>query len=131
MGKASVTPANAAKQPDVYPKGKAASVYCFDPDIYDDFFLMKLKYTLTQVGVLGDVDWCCITGIRELHNIGKHVTNLCIHRSLFQNKGSSNYLSDNVEPCNVVTEHIKGVKTSRAFKCNLYCLVCFICFCCK
>ncbi len=36
MGRASVTPANATKQPDVYPKGKAASVYCFDPDIYDE-----------------------------------------------------------------------------------------------
>jgi hypothetical protein len=31
MGMASVTPANATKQPDVHPKGRAASVYCFDP----------------------------------------------------------------------------------------------------
>jgi hypothetical protein len=36
MGKASVTPANAIKQPAVYTRGKAASVYCFDPDIYDE-----------------------------------------------------------------------------------------------
>jgi hypothetical protein len=50
MGMASVTPANATKQPDVYPKGRAASVYCFDPDIYDENFWMKLKSTLTQVG---------------------------------------------------------------------------------
>jgi hypothetical protein len=34
MGMASVTPSNATKQPDVYPKGRAASVYCFDPDMY-------------------------------------------------------------------------------------------------
>jgi hypothetical protein len=34
MGTASLTPSNAAKQPDVYPTGRAASVYCFDPDIY-------------------------------------------------------------------------------------------------
>jgi hypothetical protein len=50
MVKASVTPANATKQPDVYPKGKAASVYSFDPDIYNENSWMKLKSTLTQVG---------------------------------------------------------------------------------
>jgi hypothetical protein len=44
MGKASIIPANATKkQPDVYPKGKAASVYCFDPDIYDAKFLDEIK----------------------------------------------------------------------------------------
>ncbi len=47
MGKASVTPANATKQPDVYPKGRAASVYCFDLDIYDENSWMKLKSSLT------------------------------------------------------------------------------------
>ena len=36
MGMASVTPANATKQPDVYPKERAASVYCFDPDNYGE-----------------------------------------------------------------------------------------------
>jgi hypothetical protein len=50
MGMASVTPANATKQPDVYLKGRAASVYCFDRDIYDENSWMKLKSTLTQVG---------------------------------------------------------------------------------
>ncbi len=56
MGKASVIPANATKQPDVYPKGKAASVYPFDPDIYDENSWMKLKSTHTQVG--------CVSGCR-------------------------------------------------------------------
>jgi hypothetical protein len=42
MGTASVTPANATKQPGVYPKGKAASVYCFDLDIYDENSWIKL-----------------------------------------------------------------------------------------
>jgi hypothetical protein len=36
MGTASVTPSNATKQPDVYLKGRAASVYCFDLDIYGE-----------------------------------------------------------------------------------------------
>ncbi len=74
MGKASVTPANATKQPDVYPKGKAASVYCFDPDICAEHSWMKLKSTITQVGCVSG-DWCCITWIREILYIGKHVTN--------------------------------------------------------
>jgi hypothetical protein len=56
MGTASVTPANATKQPDVYPKGRAASVYCLDPDIYDENSWMKLQSTLTQVG--------CVSGCR-------------------------------------------------------------------
>jgi hypothetical protein len=34
MGMASVTPSNVTKQPDVYPKERAASVYSFDQDIY-------------------------------------------------------------------------------------------------
>jgi hypothetical protein len=50
MGTASVTPSNATKQPDVYPKGRAASVYCFDPDIHGKNSWMQLKLTLTQVG---------------------------------------------------------------------------------
>ncbi len=36
MGTASVTLANATKQPDVYPKGRAAAVYHFNPDIYGE-----------------------------------------------------------------------------------------------
>ena len=89
MGKALVTPANAPKQPDVYPKGKAASVYRFDPDIYDKNSWMKLKSTLTQV--------CCVSGYRllVLHYMDqtqplhqKACYKLwCSNRSLFQSKG--------------------------------------------
>ncbi len=117
MSKASVTPANATKQPDVYPTGKAESVYCFNPDIYDEIFWMKLKFTLTQVG--------CVSGCRlVLHYTDQRIIQhwkacyklWCTHRSLFQNKGSSNYLSDGVGPCNVVTEHIKCVKAHVILK---------------
>ncbi len=41
MGTASVTLSNATKQPDAYAKGRAASVYCFNPDIYDENSWMK------------------------------------------------------------------------------------------
>jgi hypothetical protein len=55
MGMASVTPANSTKQPDVYSKGRAASVYRFDPVIYGENSWMKLKSTLTQVGCVSSV----------------------------------------------------------------------------
>jgi hypothetical protein len=42
IGNASGTPANATKQPDVYPKGKAAYMYRYDRDIYDENYWMKL-----------------------------------------------------------------------------------------
>jgi hypothetical protein len=46
------------------------------------------------------------------------------HRSLFQNNGSSNYLSDNIGPCNVVAEHLKRVKTDGGVKGNVNNILC-------
>ncbi len=130
MGNTSITPTNATKQPDVYPNGRAASVYCFDPEIYDENSWMKLKTTLTQVG--------CVRGCRLVLRCKDQRQNLhwkacyihwCSHRSLFQNKGYSNYLSDNVGPCNVVTEHLKRAKTSGALRGNvMYILHYFLLF---
>ncbi len=125
MGTASVTPSNATKQPDIYLKERAASVYCFDPDIYGKISWMQLKSSLTQVG--------CVRGCRlvlcymdqrpTLH--WKACSKLwCSHRWSFQNNGSSNYLSDNVGPCNVVTEHLKCVKTSGGLKGNIINILC-------
>ncbi len=83
-------------QHDVYPKGRAASVYRFDLDIYDEFFWMKLK---SQVG--------CVSGCRLVLGYMDERQTLhwkacyklwCSHRSLFQNNGSSNYLTNNVGP---------------------------------
>jgi hypothetical protein len=125
MGTASVTPSNATKQPEVYPKGRAASVYCFDPDIYGKNSWMQLKSTLTQVG--------CVNRCRLVLRYTDQRPTLhrkacyelwCSHRSLFQNNGSSNYLSDNVGPCNMVTEHLKRVKTSGGLKGNVINILC-------
>jgi hypothetical protein len=125
MGTASVTPSNATKQPDVYPTGRAASVYRFDPDIYGKFFLVQLKSTLTQVGfVSGCRLVLCYTDQRPTLHQKACYELWCSHRSLFQNNGSSNYLSDNVGPCNVVTEHLKGVKTSGGLKGNVINILC-------
>ena len=34
MGDLSATPVGATKQPTIFPTGKSASFYCFDPDLY-------------------------------------------------------------------------------------------------
>jgi hypothetical protein len=43
MGESSVTPIDATKQPAGYPKGKASSIYQYDPDTYDANSWLKLK----------------------------------------------------------------------------------------
>jgi hypothetical protein len=53
MGESSFIPIDATKQPTVYPKGKAASVYCFDPDTHDENSWPKLKSMITKV--------CCVS----------------------------------------------------------------------
>ncbi len=126
MGTASVTPANATKQPEVYPKGRAALVYRFDPDIYGENLWMQLKLTLIQVG--------CVSGCRLVLRYMDQRQTLrrkacyklwCSHRSLFQNNGSSKYLNDHVGPCNVVTEHLKRMKTSGELIDNVINILCY------
>jgi hypothetical protein len=126
MDTASVTLANATKQPDVYLKGRAASVYCFDLDINNENSWMKLKSTLTQVG--------CVSGCRLVLRYTDQRQTLhwkacyklwCSCRLLFQNNGSSNYLSDNVGPSNVVTEHLKHVKTFGVLKGKVIYILCY------
>ncbi len=102
-------------------------MYHFDPDIYGKNSWMQLKSTVTQIG--------CVSGCRfVLHYTDQRPTLhwkacyelWCSHRSLFQNNGSSNYLNDNVGPSNVVTEHLKRVKTSGALKGNVIAILkCF------
>jgi hypothetical protein len=122
VGTASVTPANAIKQPHVYSTGRAASVYRFDPDIYDENSSMKLKSTLTQVGCdSGCRLVLCYTDQRQALHQKACYELWCSHRLLSQNNGSSNYDG----PCNVVTEHLKHVKTSDALKGNVIYILCY------
>jgi hypothetical protein len=126
MGMASVTPANATKQPGVNPKRRAASVYRFDPDISDENSWMKLKSTLTQVGCVSECRLVLhYTDQRQTLHWKACYKLCCSHRSLFQNNGSSNYLSDNVGSCNVVAEHLKFVKTSSVLKGNVIYILCY------
>ncbi len=51
MGDFSATPVSATNQPNVYPSGKAASFYCFDPDLYQgEQSWLTLKAMLINTG---------------------------------------------------------------------------------
>jgi hypothetical protein len=56
MGKLSTTPIGASNQPLAFPKGKSASVYQFDPQIFNENSWPMLKDMLTKVG--------CVSGCR-------------------------------------------------------------------
>ncbi len=57
MGDFSATPVGAINQPNVYPSGKAASFYRFDPDLYQGEQLWPtLKAMLINAG--------CVSGCR-------------------------------------------------------------------
>ena len=49
QGKFSVTPDGATNQPNVYPKGKSASLYRFDPDMFSENDWPKLKGMLLNL----------------------------------------------------------------------------------
>ena len=56
QGKYSVTPDGATNQPNVYPKGRSASLHGFDPDMFGEDDWPKLKGLLCKVG--------CVSGCK-------------------------------------------------------------------
>ena len=50
MGKFSTTPIGASNQPLTFPKGRCASVYRFNPQIFNENSWPKIKDMLTKVG---------------------------------------------------------------------------------
>jgi hypothetical protein len=75
MGTASVTPASATKQPDVYPKGRLHQCIALIRTFMVKILGCNYSQHLLKLVVLVDADWCCITRIRDKLFIGKHVTN--------------------------------------------------------
>ncbi len=117
MGKISTTPIGASNQPFTFPKGKCASVYRFDPQIFNENSWPKLKDMLTKVGC---VSGCRLTvshvDSRKLcHRLAVY-TLRCTHGRVYQNKGASTFEEGDVGPSNVVTEFIKRVKTKGAMR---------------
>ena len=117
MGKLSTTPIGASNQPLTFPKGKSASMYRFDPQIFNENSWPKIKDMLTKVG--------CVSGCRlavshvalsKMCNRLASYTLRYTHGFLYRNNGASSFEEGEVGPSNVVTEFIKRVKTKGAMK---------------
>ncbi len=115
--KLSTTPIGASNQTLTFPKGKSASVYQFDPNIFNENSWPMLKDMLTKVG--------CVSGCRlPVSHVAfrKTCTRLatytlrCTHGTVYQNAGASTFDEGNIGPRNVVTDFIKRVKTKGAMK---------------
>ena len=122
MGKLSTTPIGASNQPVTFPKGKSASFYRFDPQIFNENSWPKLKEMLTKVGC---VSGCRLTvshvDTRKSCNKIASYTLRCTHGYVFRNKGASTFDEGDVGPNNVVTEFIKRLKTKGAMKDKFEC----------
>jgi hypothetical protein len=105
MCKFSTTPIGASNQPLTFPKGKCASVYQFDPQIFNENSWPKIKDMLTKVG--------CVSGCRlsvshmdsrkSCHRLAAY-TLRCTHGFLYRNNGASTFEEGEVGPSNVVTK---------------------------
>ncbi len=110
MGKLSTTHIGASNQPFTFPKGKSASVYQFDPNIFNENSWPMLKDMLTKVG--------CVSGCRLMvsHVAFRKTCNhlatytlRCTHGRVFQNSGASSFEEGNIGPSTVVTEFINVI----------------------
>jgi len=118
MGDFSATPVGATNQPNVYPSGKAASFYRFDPDLYQgEQSWPTLKVMLINAG---HVSGCrLITKYLSLRvSINRKATYQlsCCHGVTVRKMGEFNFNGDNVGQCNVIKERIKRVKTVGAMR---------------
>ncbi len=130
QGNLSVTPDGAINQPNVYPKGKSASLYCFDPDIFGENDWPKLKGMLSKVGC---VSGCKLTTqfsfpshspSKQSHTRKATYYLSCTHAIKGRFSGSSIFNNDDIGPINVVREQIKRTKTKGSLKGNIE--ICFI-----
>ncbi len=117
MGEISTAPIGASNQPLTFPKGKCASVYRFNPQIFNENSGPKIKDMLTKVG--------CVSGCRlaishvaltKTCNRLALYTLRCTHGFLYRNNGASTFEEGEVGPSNVVTKFIKRVKMKGAMK---------------
>ena len=117
MGKLSRTPIGAFNEPVTFPKRKSASVYRFDPKIFNEKSWPMLKDMLTKGGC---VSGCRLTvshvAFRKTCNRLATYTLRCTHGLVYKNSGASTFEEGNVGPSNVVTEFIKRVKTKGTMK---------------
>ncbi len=114
----SATPVSATNQPNVYPSGKAASFYRFDPDLYQgEQSWPTLKAMLINAG---RVSGCRLTTkyLSLQVSINRKATYQlsCCRGVTVRKMGEFNFSGDDVGQCNVIKEHIKHVKTVGAMR---------------
>ena len=117
MGKLSTTPIGAYNQPSIFPKGRSASYFRFDPELFNENSWPMLKNVLTKVGC---VSGCRLalshTSSRKSSSRLATYTLRCTHGFVFKKSGGSTLEEGNIGPSNVATEFIKRVKTKGAMK---------------
>jgi hypothetical protein len=118
MGNFSATPVGATNQPTVYPSGKAASFYRFNPDLYQgEQSWPTLKAMLINPGR----DSECRLTMKYLSlqvSINRKATYQlsCCHGVAVRKMGECKFNGDNVGQCHVIKERIKHVKTGGAMR---------------
>jgi hypothetical protein len=104
-GGQSVTPDGATKQPTHYPP---CFCYMFDPDLYGEHLLEKLKGMLTKVGCVSECN-VVIRSSCQNKTTKRKTTYLfcCSHGLLVEKNCSIEYDGDDVGPSNVIKEQLK------------------------
>ncbi len=117
MGKLSTTPIGTYNQPSIFPKGRSASYFRFDPELFNENSWPMLKNVLTKVGC---VSGCRLalshTSSRKSSSRLATYTLRCTHGFVIKKSGGSTLEEGNIGPSNVATEFIKRVKTKGAMK---------------
>ena len=117
MGKLSTTPIGASNQPVTFPKGKSASVYRFDPKIFNENSWPMLKDMLTKVGCVSGCE-LTVSHVAFRHSCNRlaRYTLCCTYGRLFRNSDASTFEEGNIGRSNIVTGFIKPVKTKGTMK---------------
>ena len=117
MGKLSTTPIGAYNQPSTFPKGRSASFFRFDPELFNENSWPTLKGVLTKVGCVSGCRLALSQSSPRLScNCLATYTLRCTHGFVYQQSGGSTFEEGNIGRSNVATEFIKRVKTKGVMK---------------
>ena len=114
----STPPVGATNQPTVFPVGKSASFYRFDPDqFYGEEAWPALKHMLVSAGRASGCRMQTRSSYVRVSINQKATYELrCCHGVSVRRAGESTYDGDNVGPSNVCKERIKRIKTGGALR---------------
>jgi hypothetical protein len=118
MGDLSATPVGATKQPTVFPSGKSASFYRFDPDLYqgEESWPTLKEMLINAARVSGcRLSTRCLS-LRVSNNRKATYELQCCHGVTVRRMGDSTFNGDDVGSCNVIKEGLKRVKTLGAVR---------------